>query len=93
MTAAAGWQLHEMSHFCQILSRMLFSISTLELTELNMRNKRKQLSNDERVILDEPLPRKRRGEPLSEDAIRQRDAKRTVQLRVSRAKQKVQRMF
>ena len=56
-------------------------------TELNMRNKhvwwqvvhdavRKQLSNDERVILDEPLPRKRRGEPFSEDAIRQRDAKR-----------------
>ena len=67
-------------------------------TELNMRNNhqwrtvvhdvvRKQLSSDERMILDEQLSRKRPGEPLSEVAIRQRDAKRTLQLRVSRAKQ------
>jgi len=73
-------------------------------TELNIRNKhqwwpvvhdavRKQLSSDEQMILEEKLSRKRPGEPLSEDAIRQRDAKRTLQLRVSRAKQEVQRMF
>jgi len=72
-------------------------------TELNMRNKhqwwpvvhdavRKQLSSDERMIPEEKISRSGLASRFQRMPIRQRDAKRTLQLRVT-AEQEVQRMF